>query len=167
MIREEEVETMSEAHAALIGQFYSSFQARQAQGMAECYHPEVVFSDPVFPRLVGGAAGDMWAMLLARASDLDISYTDIQANAHEGSAHWVARYSFSATKRPVVNRISARFTFQDGKIIRHIDSFNLWRWSAQALGPMGLVLGWSPLVQGKIRRQAAEGLRRYQESRGG
>ncbi len=163
MIREEEVATMSEAHAALIGQFYNSFQARQAQGMAECYHPEVVFSDPVFPRLVGPEAGAMWAMLLARASDLNISFSDIKADAHEASVHWVARYSFSATKRPVVNRISARFSFQDGKIIRHIDSFNLWRWSAQALGPMGLVLGWTPLVQGKIRRQAAEALHRYQE----
>lgn len=158
---------MSEAHAALIGQFYSSFQARQAQGMTECYHPEVVFSDPVFPHLVGGDAGDMWAMLVARASDLDISFGDIHADAQEGSATWVARYRFSATKRPVENRISARFTFRDGKIIRHIDSFNLWRWSAQALGPMGLVLGWSPLVQGKIRRQAAEGLKRYQAKQGG
>lgn len=154
---------MSEAHAALIGQFYSSFQARQAQGMAECYHPDVVFSDPAFPRLVGRDAGDMWAMLLARATDLDISVSDIKADGREGSAHWVARYTFSATKRPVVNRIAARFTFQDGKIIRHIDQFNLWRWSTQALGPVGLVLGWSPALHAKVRRQAAEGLKRYQE----
>ncbi len=154
---------MSDAHAALIAQFYRSFQARQAEAMAACYHPDVVFSDPGFPRLVGREAGDMWAMLLSRATDLDISYSDIKTDAQEGSANWVARYTFSATKRPVENRISARFTFQDGKIIRHIDSFNLWRWSAQALGPVGMLLGWSPMIQGKIRGQAAEGLRRYQE----
>ena len=40
----------------------------------------------------------------------------------------VATYTFSATGRTVVNRIRARFDFRDGKIVRHVDSFDLWRW---------------------------------------
>ena len=40
--------------------------------------------------------------------------------------------------------------------------FSLWKWSAQALGLKGQLLGWSPLVQGRIRAQASKGLRAYQ-----
>ena len=35
---------------------------------------------------------------------------------------------------------------------------SLYRWARQALGPVGVLLGWSPLVQGSIRRKARAGL---------
>ena len=57
-------------HEALVREFYARFAARDAEGMAACYHPDVAFSDPVFPMLRGEEAGDMWRMLLARAADL-------------------------------------------------------------------------------------------------
>ena len=41
------------------------------------------------------------------------------------------------TGNAVLNRIDARFTFRDGKIIRHEDSFDLWKWAGQALGMKG------------------------------
>ncbi|MCB0245996.1 MAG: nuclear transport factor 2 family protein, partial [Anaerolineae bacterium] len=59
------------------------------------------------------------------------------------------------------NRIDASFRFQDGKIIQHRDSFSFWRWSSMALGPVGMLLGWSPLVKNKVRRQAAHNLERF------
>ncbi len=145
-------------HARLIEQFYRSFQKREADGMAVCYHADVVFSDEVFPRLEGSRAGEMWRMLCARSTDLEIEFSDIDADDARGRAHWDARYAFSKTGRQVLNRVDAAFEFHDGKIVRHVDRFDFWRWSRQALGPVGLFLGWTPLLRSAGRRQAAEQL---------
>jgi hypothetical protein len=75
-----------------------------------------------------------------------------------GTAEWQAWYTFSATGRPVHNRISAEFAFHEGTIIRHIDRFSFWRWSRQALGPVGGLLGWSGLVRNRVRKQAGDAL---------
>lgn len=149
---------MPHAHAALVDRFYAAFAKRDAKTMASCYHADVEFSDPVFPHLRGADAGTMWAMLCARGADLRIEHKDVVADDHTGSAHWDAHYTFSATGRKVHNSIDARFTFRDGLIVRHVDDFSFYRWARQALGPMGLVLGWTPLVKNKVRATAAKGL---------
>ncbi|TMH06089.1 MAG: DUF4440 domain-containing protein, partial [Betaproteobacteria bacterium] len=58
----------------------------------------------------------------------------------------------------VHNAIDARFEFRDGLVIRHVDRFDFWRWSRQALGAPGWLLGWTSLLRGKVRAQAAKGL---------
>ena len=148
-------------NAALIQQFYQAFQQLDAERMARCYHPEVRFSDPAFPDLRGSEAADMWRMLASRAEDFSLSFSDVSADDQRGQAHWIASYTFSQTGRTVINKIQARFEFRDGKIIRHIDSFDLWRWAHQALGLKGLLLGWTPLVGNAIRKQAAKGLAQF------
>lgn len=148
-------------NAALIQQFYQAFQQLDAERMASCYHPEVHFSDPVFSDLRGAEATDMWRMLASRAQDFSLSFSDVRADDQQGQANWVANYTFSQTGCTVVNKIHARFEFRDGKIIRHIDTFDLWRWAHQALGLKGLLLGWTPLVRNTIRRQAAKGLAQF------
>src|SRR5450631_4074539 len=55
-------------HEALVREFYARFAARDAEGMAACYHPDVAFSDPVFPMLHGEEAADMWRMRLSRGA---------------------------------------------------------------------------------------------------
>jgi ketosteroid isomerase-like protein len=149
----------------LIERFYRAFHQRDAATMGACYRDDASFSDPVFPSLDAAGARAMWAMLTARASDLTVEASDIQADASQGSCRWVARYTFSATGRFVENRIAARFTFQDGLIRSHVDTFDFWRWSRQALGPTGLLLGWSPVVRNKVRATAAAGLRKFSEAR--
>ena len=148
-------------HEILLREFYTRFAARDAEGMGRCYHPEVAFSDPVFPMLHGEEAVDMWRMLLARAQDLAVTLDDVAADAEGGFARWTARYTFTRTGRAVVNHVRGLFAFRDGLIVRHYDSFPLWRWSAQALGPAGIVLGWSPPLRWKIRKDAARALARY------
>jgi ketosteroid isomerase-like protein len=152
---------MTHPNAALIDRFYQAFGRRDAAAMAACYHAEVEFSDPVFPSLRGAEAGRMWAMLCARGKDLTIEHSGVLADDTTGVAHWDARYSFSATGRKVLNRIDASFRFRDGLIVHHVDRFSFYRWSRQALGPLGLVLGWTPLVRNKVRAQAAKGLAEF------
>ncbi len=129
--------------------------------MVACYAPDVLFSDPVFPALAGDQARGMWRMLTSRATDLRIEFSNVSADGATGSAHWEAWYTFTASGRKVHNVIDASFTFQDGLIATHSDRFDLWRWSRQALGPVGTLLGWSPLLANKVRRQAATALGRY------
>ena len=89
----------------------------------------------------------------------------VQADASGGRAHWDAHYRFSATGRMVDNSVDARFEFSpDGHIVRHRDTFDFWRWSRQALGAPGVLLGWTPMLRGKIRARAAANLHRFMES---
>lgn len=148
-------------NAKLLSEFYGSFVKRDGKGMAACYHPDVEFSDEVFPDLKGEQAGAMWQMLCERAKDLKIEFREIDADNDTGHAHWEAWYTFSATGRKVHNRIEASFEFLDGKISRHRDTFNFWAWASQALGPMGWLLGWSRLVKKRVRAQAAENLEAF------
>ncbi|HEX9654177.1 MAG TPA: nuclear transport factor 2 family protein [bacterium] len=147
----------------LIQKFYSSLQSLDANGMCNCYHAEVVFSDPVFGRLAGQQACAMWRMLCARARDFTLVYDKIQANAETGAAHLEARYTFSKTGRPVHNVISGAFRFREGLIIQHTDTFNLWTWSRMALGPIGLLLGWTPVLQAGIRKNARQSLQDFMQ----
>lgn len=142
----------------LIEKFYSSFQGLDAAGMTSCYHPEIVFSDPVFGRLSGAEVSTMWKMLCSRARDLKISFRDVRADDTTGTALWEAQYKFSKTGRYVHNVIEASFAFRDDQIITHNDSFSLWKWSSMALGPTGFLLGWTPFLRKAIRKDARRGL---------
>jgi ketosteroid isomerase-like protein len=148
-------------HAQLIEQFYSAFAKQDAEGMIACYHAQVRFSDPVFVDLDAREAAGMWRMLCERAQAFSLEFSDVRAEGESGSAHWEARYLFSATGRSVHNVIDAAFRFADGKIIEHRDEFDFHRWSKQALGTPGLLLGWTPLLRNKVRAQARKGLEHY------
>ncbi len=153
-------------NAELLRSFYSAFAKRDASGMAACYHPAITFSDEVFVDLEGEQAAGMWRMLCERGKDLKIEFRDIEANDSTGRANWEAWYTFSTTGRPVHNRIDARFEFKDGKIIQHRDSFDFWAWARQALGPIGVLLGWSGFLRNRVRSQAARNLTRFLNQRG-
>jgi hypothetical protein len=145
--------------AELITLFYTAFQSLDAEAMASCYAEGATFSDPVFTDLRGDQVADMWRMLCASATDFTLTFDSVT----DTSAHWVATYTFSSTGRRVVNDIQASFVISDGLIQEHRDSFDLWAWSRQALGPSGVALGWTPFLQGKVRSQAMAGLRKFQQ----
>lgn len=155
------------AHEQLIETFYKAFQQRDAEAMAACYHKDVVFSDPVFPDLHGARAGNMWRMLCARGKDLKIEFSGVSANDSTGKAHWEAWYTFSGTGRKVHNIIDAEFEFRDGKIVRHKDQFDFWRWSRQAIGPAGVLLGWTPILLNGVRKKADKGLVDFEAKKAG
>ncbi len=138
---------------ALIANFYAAFARLDAEGMIACYHRDVGFSDPAFGELDAARVRGMWRMLCGRAKDLVVEVSGIVADGDHGGAHWEAHYTF-ATGRKVHNVIEAKFRFADGKIIRHDDAFDIWRWTRMALGPAGVLLGWTPLLRGAVRRKA-------------
>jgi ketosteroid isomerase-like protein len=149
----------------LLERFYSAFARRDGEAMAACYADDVVFTDPVFVDLRGERARDMWRMLTARAKDLELTYEVKSASDTGGVVHWEATYTFSTTRRRVHNVIDAKLEVAGGKIQKHTDVFDFWRWSRQALGAPGLLLGWSSLLQNKVRETAQKGLDDFRKTR--
>lgn len=148
-------------HADIITKFYDAFARKDFAAMAALYHPDATFEDAAFALTSSKEIGAMWEMLLTRGKDLRIEFGQVRADAHAGSAHWEAWYTFSKTGRRVHNVIDARFEFKDGLIYRHRDHFNVWRWSRQALGLPGWLLGWSASLQEKVRATAMHSLRQF------
>lgn len=155
--------TMPNGNAALIQRFYEAFQRLDGDAMAACYAADATFTDPVFGTLHGSEATDMWRMLVSRAENFSLTFSDVTADGPAASARWIARYRFSQTGRPVVNHVSSRFVIHNGLIAEQVDSFDLFGWTRQALGLKGLLLGWTPFVQGKIRAQARKGLATFRQ----
>jgi ketosteroid isomerase-like protein len=151
----------------LIERFYAAFDRRDGDAMAACYANDARFSDPVFGWLDAAETRAMWRMLTGRADDLRVELVEHEVDASSGSARWIARYTFTQTGRPVVNEVRARFRFRDGLIVEHVDKFNFWRWSRQALGRSGTLLGWTPQLRLRVHRQARARLNRWMQERDG
>ena len=53
---------------------------------------------------------------------------------------------------------------RDGLITEHTDQFDIWKWSRQALGLSGVLLGWSNFMKVKIRKMASKNLGKFMET---
>jgi hypothetical protein len=146
----------TQAHRALIERFYRSFARRDS---------DVMFTDPMFGKLQGPVACEMWRMLCDRGHDLQLEWRDVSANDVSGRAAWTATYTFERTGRQVKNAVDATFVFRDGLIAEHRDAYDLYKWMRMALGINGRLLGWTPQVQARAREQAQRRLAEYVEYR--
>ncbi|MGB3182082.1 MAG: nuclear transport factor 2 family protein [Cyclobacteriaceae bacterium] len=149
---------------AILHDFYSAFAEENADRMVTYYTDETVFSDPAFGTLKGPRAMAMWQMLMERSKgQLQIEYEIAEANTGTGVVRWQADYPFGPDKRRVINHVTSRLILENGKIIRHADSFSFGKWSRQALGLPGLLLGWTPFMQKAVQKKTGKLLSRYME----
>jgi hypothetical protein len=102
----------------------------------------------------------MWTMLCNRAKDFRLEFSNIHCDDEDeyGTCNWTAWYTFSKTGRKVQNNVKAYMRIRDGKIIEHSDAFSLGKWSSQALGFKGLMLGWTGFMQRKIQKSSRKAL---------
>jgi ketosteroid isomerase-like protein len=156
----------ADANRALIERFYAAFGECNGSAMTACYAPGAHFRDPAFGDLEGEEIGAMWRMLTGRATDLKIELREHDADEESGSAHWIARYTFS-TDRPVVNDIQASFHFAGGLIVDHVDEFDFRGWAKQALGPSGHLVALLPPLRSKARAKALDQLAAFRRDETG
>ncbi|RZK59167.1 MAG: nuclear transport factor 2 family protein [Pedobacter sp.] len=149
----------------LIQSFYTSFKNKDYKGMQACYADNAVFNDAIFKNLNTQQVKAMWEMLISKGKDLRLEFSNISGDEHHVKAHWDAYYTFSATGKKVVNNIEATFEIENGKIIKHTDSFNFHTWSTQALGIKGLLLGWTPFLRKKVTAQAMKNLDSFMKTK--
>lgn len=146
--------------------FYLAFQSKNFKVMQSCYSEDAHFSDPVFQNLNAAQVRSMWEMLLTAGSDLQVVFNDVEANDTDGRAHWMATYTFTKTGRKVVNDVHSSFEFDNGKIVKQTDKFSLPRWSQQAFGLKGRLLGRTSFMQNQIRQGARASLEKFSQRQG-
>jgi ketosteroid isomerase-like protein len=157
-----------DANLETIERFYAAFGQRNGAAMTAAYADGAHFRDPAFGDLQSADIGAMWRMLTNRATDLKVELHEHEAGDESGSAHWIARYAFGATGRPVVNDIQASFRFaEDGKIVDHVDEFDFRRWASQALGFKGNLVAVLPPLRSKARAQALDQLEAFKRDETG
>ncbi len=157
---------MAANHEELINKFYSAFQKLDYRGMIACYSDDVVFFDPVFGLIRGDEVRAMWEMLCKNAKDFTLTYSNIvHLDEEYSTCEWEASYTFSKTGKKVVNKIKANMRFENGIIVEHSDAFSVHKWSSQAMGFMGWLLGWNRFFQKKIQNGARKNLTKFMERR--
>ena len=144
-----------------VEKFYTAFARRDAETMSAAYADHASFSDPVFPSLNAVEVRGMWRMLCSRAQDFRLEFVSKQLGPQHFRVEWQAWYTFAKTGRPVHNLVTADIRLEDGKILSHRDEFDVWRWSRQALGAAGWLLGWSPFLEAKVRDEASKALQLF------
>lgn len=149
-----------------IEKFYEAFARQDAEAMVLLYHDEVWFADPAFGQLKGDRAKNMWRMLIAsqKGKSFKVVVSNIHCDSVSGSADWEAVYTFGSKKRKIHNKIKARFKLQDGKIISHLDEFNVHHWATQAMGFSGWLIGWTAYFKKKLRFQTNGMLDRFEKN---
>ena len=153
------------ANEQLIHHFYTCFKNKDFKGMQDCYANDATFSDAVFKNLNTNQVRAMWQMLITKGKDMHLEFNIKGSTADSVAAHWDASYTFSTTGRKVINKIDATFQIKNGKIVKHIDNFNFYTWSKQALGLTGLLLGWTSFLNKKISAKAMENLVHFMDGR--
>ncbi|HUC00889.1 MAG TPA: nuclear transport factor 2 family protein [Solirubrobacterales bacterium] len=157
----------AEANRGTIERLYAAFADCNGAAMTACYAPGAHFRDPAFGDLEGEDIGAMWRMLTGRAKDLEIELREHDAGEDSGSAHWIARYTFS-TGRPVVNDVRATFRFAPGgEIVDHVDEFDFRSWCKQALGGAGGLIAVIPPLRKKVRAKALDQLTTFKREETG
>ncbi len=149
----------------LVERFFTAFQKLDAKGMNVCYSNDIVFYDPMFELLRGDEAKAMWEMLCKNTKDFSLQFDTIK-NLDDGyyTCNWTATYMFSKTGRKVVNMCKAHMKIENGFITEHSDGWSLLKWSSQAFGFKGRLLGWAGLFRRKLKNTAKRNLMYYIEN---
>lgn len=153
---------MNQQHLNTIIEFYQAFKDKDAEKMTSFYAENIDFEDAAFGKLHGEEAKKMWRMLIVKGKDLEIEYSNIRFENGVYKAHWDAEYTFSATRRKVNNHIDAEFIFnEEGKIVKHHDSFDFHLWASQAFGFVGKVFGRTNFFHQTFQKKAKKLLKEY------
>ncbi len=147
----------------LIQSFYDAFARLDYVTMQNCYAADPIFNDPVFGILQRDEVRAMWEMLCKNAKDFSLQAEKIEVDGEYGTCSWTATYTFSKTGRRVVNKVKAHMRIENGKITEHTDEFDIYKWSRQALGLPGILLGWSGYLKNKIRFDAKKKLQMFMD----
>ncbi|TAH07551.1 MAG: nuclear transport factor 2 family protein [Sphingobacteriia bacterium] len=143
--------------------FYQAFQKKDFKIMQGLYADNATFSDPAFPNLNAQEVRAMWEMLLTASKDLHLEYQILEETAQQVKTQWIATYTFSKTGRKVINKIVATMDIENGLIVSHTDDFSFYKWASQALGPVGLLLGWTGFLRKKLQTTARQNLANFMQ----
>jgi len=134
---------------------------RDYEKMANLWHPEYTFADPAFPDLNTLRSRAMFHMFITNRdkSKMVVTHTTAAIPGPEENTYvttYTCDYLYGAA--PVHNEIRATIEVKDGKIWRQVDEFPLATWAKQSLGIMGSALKLVGMLDGVVKKKAAERL---------
>jgi ketosteroid isomerase-like protein len=137
---------MAHPNALLIDRLFTALNRHDHQAMADCYADDATFHDIAYDLREKRRIHDMWRMICEGESHIQVKIGNIDANDREGTAAIVDEYDFGRTKddpgKPVVNRITSRFVFRDGRVAKQVDDCDPRAWAEMAIGgPVGWIAG--------------------------
>ena len=148
---------------SVLNEFFIAFTNHDVETMLSYYHKDIIYDDIGFGKQKGENAKAVWYFLLGKVDkNAVITFSNIQITKNKGQVNWTTKYTFG--KRKIINQVTATFHFKDGKIIYHKDDYSLWKWSQQAFGIVGYLIGWSWLFSWFIRWQMQQLLRNFIKS---
>ncbi len=144
--------TPSTALEAQLRQFYADFERGASEACLAQLHPKVSFRDPFFGERKGAGVVAMIRMLCAgRTPDRRFEVHSVSVHdATHATVQWTAHYTFTLTGRRIANCISTPVELREGRLYRYEDRFDTWAWHRMAFGPLGWILGWTPLLTGRV-----------------
>lgn len=150
--------------AQALERFFDAMQRCDTEALRTSYHPALRFDDPLISTTSVGDRLD-WCGMLWSPRDADgqriwqLELEEVRTRGALATARWNLRYRYTPTKRLIDQALHSHFSFDaDGRITTQRDSFDFWRWSRQAHGLLGLLLGWTPLMWDQAREQARASL---------
>ena len=149
--------------------YFEGFKNKNPEQMNALYKPDVqgIFNDPVFQNLNTHEVQSMWSMLLRASKDLTSTYKIVEITDTSATVDWEAHYTYSATGRKVVNNVRSVMQIENGLIVKQNDTFDLGKWTGQALPPVvAQLFAWFPdLTIRKLARKTLNGYIEKQASK--
>lgn len=143
---------LSQTASAVVNRFFESYQRSDWQSMARCYHDKASFSDPIYPDLREENIVYLWFSRLSKHQSIDLQYRVVFADERKAQVEWTAISPFNG-KAVKIEGLST-FALWDETIVRHVDEFSFVKWSRQAQGLKGWLLGGSRFYQARVQRSA-------------
>lgn len=155
---------------ALLRQFYAHFERGEAAACIALLHPQARFTDHLIQARQGAELRALLGMLCHTRPGVPLDRRFAVSRVEltgptTATVHWTADYTFAPTGRRLHNVITTPFEFEgpapEARIVAYEDQFDLPLWHRQAFGPIGVLLGHTPLLTALVRRAIDGRLRRY------
>ena len=145
-----------------IKSYFHSFTKGDIEHLIECYHSQIRLKDPIFGSLTGKDVSDMLRMIIdVSQGNYKISFSNIYVDKVYGAASWRAEYIYAPTGRKIVTDVTSEFQFQNGKIFRQTNKFDLWLWFKMAYGLKGYLIGWASFIRTNLHKRAYNSIRNH------
>jgi hypothetical protein len=138
---------------SVVERFFLAYSKADPVLMSACLHPQISYSDPLFPDLRGVRVGLRWHWQLRHATDFKLQKQIIFLDERKAQLKLDIAYLWH--RRAVHHQVLSTLTIWDDMIVRHVDEYPYWQYAKQAQGLAGYVFGGFGWAQSVVQRRAA------------
>jgi hypothetical protein len=149
---------------SVVERFFSAYANADPVAMSACLHPQISYSDPLFPDLRGVRVGLRWHWQLRHATEFKLQKQIMFMDERKAQLKLDVAYLWHG--RAVHHEVLSTLTIWDDLIVRQIDEYPYWPYAKQAYGVAGHLLGGLGWAQSVVQRRAAAAVEELATSAG-